>query len=354
MGHYEERLERDLTRLRKQVLKLGDRVQKALEAAVHSVLEVDKAQAAEVVLGDLEVNRLSRDLDRLCHIFVARHLPSAGHLRFVSSAMRMSIALERIGDYAATIGRTALQLSSPPPEPVAHDIDMMSEHAGRLLKRALKAFGERDVDQARATMVMAGQITATFDKVFADLGKEGERGERPIQDLFGLLATFNRLERVIHQAKNLCEETIFIETGETKPHKTFDVLFLDERNDGASQLAEAYARKGWPDLGRFESAGWNPAPTMREEYIRFGIEKGLDLSDARPRPLETILDQIADYDIVVDLGSGAVERLGKLPFHTIPLTWGLPLDGDPEEAYKVITPSVRELMDKLGAERDDD
>ena len=72
----------------------------------------------EVVLGDLVVNRRVRKLDSKCHAFVARHLPSAGHLRFVSSVLRLSIALERVGDYAVIIARELAQLESPPPQQV--------------------------------------------------------------------------------------------------------------------------------------------------------------------------------------------------------------------------------------------
>lgn len=111
MTHYEERLQEDLTRLQQKVSSLGNTVENAVANAVRALLELDKEIATEVIIGDLKVNRESRELDRLCHGFVARHLPAAGHLRYVSSTMRVNVALERIGDYAETISRTVLQLS---------------------------------------------------------------------------------------------------------------------------------------------------------------------------------------------------------------------------------------------------
>ena len=70
---------------------------------MHALLTRDRELAAEVILGDLPINREVRAIDALCHAFVARHLPSAGHLRFVSSVLRLNVELERIGDYAVTI-----------------------------------------------------------------------------------------------------------------------------------------------------------------------------------------------------------------------------------------------------------
>ena len=37
------------------------------------------------------------------------------------------------------------------------------------------------------------------------------------------------------------------------------MLFVDEHNDRLSQLAEAVARKAFPESGVYESAGWSPS-----------------------------------------------------------------------------------------------
>ena len=147
-SHYEERLTRDLNWITELVGIVGQTILKALDDAVRSVLKVDKDLAAMTVIGDYTTNRQTRELDRLCHAFVARHLPSAGHLRSVSAVLRLSIALERIGDYATTISRTAVQLSEPPPAVVSRDIQMMAEQAHRLLSDALRSFRQRDVQLA--------------------------------------------------------------------------------------------------------------------------------------------------------------------------------------------------------------
>src|SRR5262245_44610299 len=103
MTHYEERLKKDLGWIHDLVGIVGAAITKAIDDAVTSVLKLDKDLAALTVIGDYTINRQTRELDRLCHAFVARHLPSAGHLRYVSSVLRLNIAIERIGDYAATI-----------------------------------------------------------------------------------------------------------------------------------------------------------------------------------------------------------------------------------------------------------
>lgn len=81
MGHYEERLEQDLNQIRAEVVRVGEWVEKALRDALRSVLMLDRPLAYKTILGDKRINRATERLDRHCHYFVARHLPSAGHLR---------------------------------------------------------------------------------------------------------------------------------------------------------------------------------------------------------------------------------------------------------------------------------
>jgi phosphate transport system protein len=349
--HYEERLQRDLAWIQDLVATVGATIEEAIGNAVKAILTLDRDLAAETVVGDYLVNRQTRELDRLCHAFVARHLPSAGHLRFVSSVLRLDIALERIGDYAATISRSAAQLSTDAPPVVKRDIEMMCEHARRMLHDSLRSFQNRDVALANATLAAAAQFAQYFDRVFADLVREGESNSRPIADLFALMATFNRLERVIHQAKNICEETVFVGTGKAKGEKTFQILFVDERNDGPSQLAEHFTRKAFPQSGLYRSAGWRPADAIDAEYAKFAQQVGIDLLRSWPVALSTLREQLDDYHFVIGLQPETRERLGKVPFHTTVLVWDFAGAATPDLAYKRIAPQVRSLMEKLRGEQ---
>ncbi len=350
MPHYQDRLEKDLAWIDQLMMQIGNHTEKAIDAAVRAVLQQDKDLAAATVVGDYLVNRRTHELDRLCHAFVARHLPSAGHLRFISSVLRLSVQLERIGDYAATISRTAAQLSTEPPPIVARDMQMMSEHARRLLRDGLKSFHGRDPGLAQSTLAAAAQFTSHFDKVFADLVQEGEKHSRPVADLFSFLATFNRLERVIHQAKNICEETVFATTGRTKGEKTFEILFVDEHNSGPSQLAEHFTRKAFPQSGRYRSAGWNAAEEIDRGYVDFGGKVGLDLASAWPTPLATLTETLADFQFIVGLSPKTREVIGRPPFHTTVLQWDLAGATKPDDVYREVTPRIRDLMERLRGE----
>ncbi len=361
MSHYEERLQRDLTRIQERVVAAGRFAEQAVGDAVGALLRHDNVQGAKTALGDHHLNREIRDLDRMCHAFIARHLPSAGHLRFVSSVLRINIAIERIGDYAVTVARETVQLSAPPPEELGRDIEMMAEQSRRALTHAIDAFEQANPELARGTIAAAKQVDTTLEGVFGDLAEAGDEEQRSLADLFALLVVLNRLDRVGDQAKNICEETIFAETGETKAPKTYRVVFVDEHNDAFSVIAAAIARKAFPESGSYSSASLTAADALDAGFVAFMNRHGHAVEDDEPRSVAQASDDIGEAHVLVGLGLDPRERMSDIAYHTVALTWEVPeisadLDRDRtdallEESYKRIAASVEELMTTLqGAE----
>lgn len=350
MSHYEERLEADVAAIRRRVESVGAKVLEAQKHAVQALLSGDRGLAGETILGDLPINREVRSIDRECHAFVARHLPSAGHLRFVSSVLRLDIELERIGDYAVSVCREALRLSARPPATVRRDVELMADQGQRVLRQALRAWNEANTELARGTISMASQVAGTFHKVFADLLREGEADRRPLQDLFALLAVFVRLSRVSDQAKNICEETLFTVTGEIKPPKIYQVLFVDEKNDCQSQLAAAYASKAYPESGRYASAGWAPATAMEPRCLSFMDRNRLDGEDLEPTALDSIRDRLPSYHVIVSLAGDLRPHLAEIPYSTTVLEWDVgrgPEGMDQERAEKLLAETTRRIAEEV-------
>lgn len=357
MSHYEQRLQRDLDEIRNRVDAIGATVSAAIRKAVHAFLTGEKDLAAEVILGDRPVNREVRDIDHLCHTFVVRHLPSAGHLRFVSSVLRLNVELERVGDYAVTICREAAQISERPPSKVLADIELIAGQASEVLDQSLLAFRDGNADLARGTMAMADQVQATFQRAYVDLLAAGKKQKRPVHDLFALLVVLTSIGRVADQAKNTCEQVVFATTGEVKRERTYRILFLDARNDGLSQIAEAYARKAFPRSGEYESAGWEPAPRLSSQCRHFLDRNGYDAEELSPKGMPTLSEELARFHLVIGLEPGARDRLPEIPFRTVVLEWDLgPINDDLDQersqamleaAFKKIADRMHDLMETL-------
>jgi len=357
MPLYEERLSKDMARIRDEVGSLGAAVQKAQEDAVLAALTGNKVLANQTILRDHPINRKTMEINRLCHAFLAIHLPSAGHLRLISSILRLVNELERIGDYAATIAREGLQLPHLPSGLLKQEMEEMAEQAQTCLRQAMKSFNERDADLARETKAIAAQGKGRGDMAFEELVKESETSHEQIRYLFDALILIGRLKRVCDRCKNICEETLFTVTGETKPPKVYKVLFLDEENNCQSQIAEAVARKTFPNSGEYNSAGLRNGADLRSGLFEFMEQQGLVLGPIETNVLEPDVHKVSKYDVVVSLQGPMSAYMPKQPFRTVFLDWdvGAPPEdlGEAEtgerytEMYREITVRVRDLMETL-------
>ncbi len=351
MSMYEQRLAKDKDDIRRRVSDVGSRVSDAVQAAVDALLARDEAACGRIILGDLPINREVREIDKLCHAFVARHLPSAGHLRFVSSVLQMNVALERVGDYAATIAREGVQLSTAPPPDIAEEMRQLGKRASALLRRAVTAFTARDEELARATKPQAKALDDIYARAFQDLASEQRKA--PVIDLFAFLTVFHRLGRVSDQAKNICEETLFELTGETKPPKRYRVLFVDARATLVAPLAVALARKSFPESGSYELAGFQAGDTLAPELRKLGADLALDLTGIAPARLDISSESLRAYHVIVCLSREARRQFTRIPFDTVVLVWDLPswsegpsdeLDMRLKELSHHLSSEIHELM----------
>ena len=319
MSHYELRLQRDLDDIHARFGGIAARVEQAIADAIRTVLTGDEDLAYRTILNDERINREVRALDRLCHKFVAVHLPSAGPLRRMSSVIRTNIQLERLGDYAVIICREAVQLSRPPEGSIAREIEMTAIDARRTLHQAITAFTEENGEVARATMHLADTVEHTMDAIYEALLGPERSGET--RDRIALFVVFNMLKRVWDQAKNICEETVFAVYGEQKAPRVHNILFVDRDNGGASQMAEAIARKTHGEHARFRSAGQDPAPALDSRMVAFMERHGFDTSAIAPRAVAGELAHLDRYYLIVSLDGPVRSYVPRVPFHTSALTW---------------------------------
>jgi phosphate transport system protein len=336
MSHYEERLERDLSQIKQQVALLAGLVEKALDDAVHALLADDDPLAYATILADNRVNAVSNELDRMRMAFIGVHLPSGSHLRLMAAVAYTNVALERIGDYAVTICREAVQVPRPQGL-LEREIELMASESRQMLKQAVEAFLEGNADQAKATMVIADHVERTLDMAFGDL--VGESDHSNVKDLFAYLTVFNSLERVSDQAKNICEDTVFAVTGQPKGPKFFRILFLDEDNSLLGPIAEAIARKNFPEVGEYHSRG-RSAGALDATSIALLQDLGIDLDSHRPQAIPARHQELAAFQIIVSLQGPVKSYVEQIPFHTVALEWEVSQPGSGQRDLRMLSREI--------------
>ena len=353
MSLYDQRLEADLLNIRGRLRTVAEEVEQNLRHGVKAILDLNPRLANETIVKDRAVNQDIRDIDHLCHLFVARHLPSGSHLRFISAVLRLSLALERVGDYSVAICRVARDIGSPLPDTVRHNIDMMGRHAGKALGTALKGFLEGDSDSARVSRGFASQTAATYPYAFEALISASDSDGRPARDLFGALLVLRLLQRTAEQAENACAMTLFAVKGKRKKEKRYRILFVDADHTMFSKLAEVALEESYPHAGRFGSAGLEPGDAFDPRLLNFCRRRGIVFpEDDAPRAFADALDVGPHYHVIVGISLDPSPHF-DVPHRTAVLQWDLQEDGlnaetDAEELYRILMVRVRDLMTTLG------
>jgi len=142
--HYSE----ELNRLKEMVLRMGGLVEKMTHQAVQALVERKREKFSEVKEMEKQVNQLHMDIDEVALGMIALRQPTATDLRFITAAMKINTDLERIGDQAINIVEQAEKLVSVPLVKPLIDIPRMAEIAEEMLKAALDAFVQGDVESA--------------------------------------------------------------------------------------------------------------------------------------------------------------------------------------------------------------
>ena len=316
--------------LRGKLAEMAALSEQALKASVRALTERSRQLAYSVILRDQYIDEMETEVDRLCLEFIARQQPVAGHLRFVFAAIQINRELERIGDYAESIARQVLVLCSLEPPPPFGKFIELRDLTVTMLRDAMVSFLKGDAELAARTSCIEEQANALRDSINADLKALSQAGQLPAASVTPLMNVARRLERATDQIKNLCEEVLYMCTGEFVRHKgaeEFRILFLDLDNACLSQMAEGLAQSLQLPRFTFSSAGI-AAGTLDARAVAFMSEQGIDLAGRAAKSL----DQVAGWDhsqVIVALGAKTREAIPPHVGKAICFTWSI---ADPASA----------------------
>ena len=216
--HTDRQYEEELQQLRAKVLEMGGLVEKQIGDAVTSLIERNSTLAQKVIKQDHMVNYLDVTIDEACIRLLALHQPAAKDLRFITTSLRISTDLERLGDIAENICERAIELNQEAPLKSQHELPEMAEGARSMVRDSLDAFVRADPDLALNVCQRDDRIDALTAKIFHDLlsrmQNEPEYASRATRTLF--VAKY--LERVADHATNIAEMVIYMAKGKSIRH----------------------------------------------------------------------------------------------------------------------------------------
>ena len=334
--------------------------ERALGDCVAALADGDRQKAYAVILRDQYIDEKEKAIDRLCLEFLVRQQPVGLHLRLAYSTIKVNLELERVGDYAESVARHILRLSSfpAPPDRIRQRIVEMADLAIPMLHDSVEAFIRQDPELAKKVIVSEPAVDALLGKLNTEL-IEAMREASILPEMMEPLVTIGRrFERVADQARNVCMETLYMCTGEYAKHpgaETFRVLFVGEHNACRSQMAEAIAQSLGQPKFIFSSAGLDPR-AIDPGTLVFMKEKGFDVTRMAPKAIYQV-PNLDHYQVIVGVAREAQQAFPRSPRKMVYVDWSIDdpsrAQGSPEEvrsAYETTFSFLsRHVRDLVGA-----
>jgi phosphate transport system protein len=324
MPHFEETLQRDADRIRRKVREMASLCGMALEGCLSALADKNRQLAYSVIIRDQRIDELEKEIDRLCLEFIVRQQPVAGTLRFAYVTIKINSELERVGDYAESIARQILQLSTMD---LAVPMDRFREIANiaiPMFHGAVEAFLAQDTALARKTMEAEEKVDRLRHSLNAEILELSQAQKIPLAAVSPLMTVVNRFERVADQAKSMCQETLYMCTGEYVKHsgsEVIRVLFVDEHNSCRSQMAEAIGSSLKQPKFVFTSAGLDPQP-IDPRTVAFLSARGLDISHKSSKTVDQV-PHFDHYQVMVSLAKEAHRVFPPPPTKAVCLDWSI-------------------------------
>src|SRR4051812_9177881 len=209
-----EEFQSDLNEISRLLVTMAEAVRAAMRKATSALLTADLKAAESVIERDIEVDKIYSQVEAKVADTIARQAPVAGDLRMVITALHISADLERMGDLAEHVAKTAQRRHPSPAVPAEL----------RPVFQQMAEVGDR----------MADKITNVLTEPNADLAGELEKDDDAMDDLehdlFKILlhdgwpygaetaidgALLGRFyERFADHVVNIGEQIVYLVTGE--------------------------------------------------------------------------------------------------------------------------------------------
>lgn len=223
LQHISKRFNNELKELRDHMLVMGGMVEKQVQQALKSVITMDSDLAATVKANDRDINRLEKIIDAECTDVLALQQPAASDLRLVIGITRMVNDLERIGDEAKKIAKSALQLTESGHVPMGvTEARMIGDHVQKMLHNSLDAFIRFDLELAYEVIKEDSEVDAEYKTAMRSLVTGMMEDPRNISAILCVMWVLRSLERVGDHSRNLCQHVIYMVKGRDVRHTSLE------------------------------------------------------------------------------------------------------------------------------------
>ncbi|HET7409300.1 MAG TPA: phosphate signaling complex protein PhoU [Paracoccaceae bacterium] len=211
--HIVSAFDEDLQAISARIAEMGGMAEEQLGHAIEALQNRDSRLAEEIIRADKRLDAVEMELEQTAVEVIALRQPMAGDLREIIAALKISSALERIGDLAKNVAKRTLVLNQSDPLRVVSSIGRMGRQTQGLMAEALDAYTARDTGRAIAVWKRDVEIDEMHNSIFRELITYMMEDPRTIGLCSQLLFVVKNLERIGDHTTFIAEMTFYAVEG---------------------------------------------------------------------------------------------------------------------------------------------
>jgi len=221
--HTSSHYEIELQEIKNGLIYIGALTEKAIQNAMKSLSERDSEMAHKVIKDDDQIDKLDTEMEERCIRILALRQPTAIDLRFITTAIKVTGHLERIGDMAVNIAEKAIQLNEEPKLKPYIDLPRMADLVVEMINNSLDSFIRSDLNIAEKVR-QTEQVTDDLnEQIFRELLTFMMEDSKCIHRALLIMHVSKNLERIADHAKGIADMVTYMVTGENVRHQTIDI-----------------------------------------------------------------------------------------------------------------------------------
>jgi len=214
----------ELKALKERILTVGSLVETAIHMSVQSLVDRNSDIAREVIKKDYQVNSLDVEIDEECIRLIALRQPKARDLRFITTAMKITTDLERMGDLAVNIAERAIELNDEPQLKPYIDIPRMAEITEGMVRDSLDALVRECTNLPYEVIKRDNEVDQLTVQVFNELLLYMIQDPATISRAMRITYVAKYLERIADHATNIAEMVVYLCQGKMIRHMDFPIV----------------------------------------------------------------------------------------------------------------------------------
>jgi len=212
-------LQREIEKLKKQVIMLSGTVEANVERAVRALEKADVELAERIISEDEQIDQAEIDVEEDCLKILALHQPVAIDLRLIVAVLKINSDLERIGDEAVNIAGRALKIIAAGKTRENFQLSALAGRVQAMLKKTLDALVNLNPELAREVLHTDDEIDEAVHRVFDQVKREIRNRPEDVDWLIEYMRIYRHLERIADHTTNIAEDVIYMIEGQIVRHQ---------------------------------------------------------------------------------------------------------------------------------------